>query len=448
MPDRGKGRSVRSPHQWRRPVQARCRSLITHARQGGGGHVADGHNRKVLKRGVTELGDGLGAAAQRLNDVGSAIGAGTARLVLGQRTLLWEHRNRHEPGTAPGTLNPEPDAVQTSIDVMAWGGGDLVELEAVTPQQARGCLDDHRVTWVNIEGLADVAVLREVGRAFEVHELILEDVVSIHQRGKVERYGDRLFFVTRMARISEGVVNFEQVGIVLAPGVLLTFQEGKRGDSLEPVRQRVRAGADRLRSSGADYLAYALIDAIVDGYFPVLESLGEELEQLEVELLTNPGPGSMGRIHEVKRSLLAMRRVVWPQREALSVLLRDDSPTIDPRTRTYLLDAQDHTIQLMDLLETYRELASGLVDLYLSSASNRLNEVMKVLTVIATIFIPLSFIASVYGMNFDTERSPYNMPELQWYLGYPFALGIMAVVGLSLLAWFYRRGWIGRGPER
>jgi magnesium transporter len=200
----------------------------------------------------------------------------------------------------------------------------------------------------------------------------------------------------------------------------------------------------KIRQVGSDYLAYALIDATIDGYFPVLEALGEQIEQLEDDVIAQPEPQQVDRLHRIKRDLLTLRRAVWPTRDMVNDLIRDESPHISPTTRVFLRDCYDHTIQLMDVVETYREIASSQLDVYLSSLSARMNEIMKVLTIIATIFIPLSFIAGVYGMNFDPDTSPWNMPELRWYWGYPFSLLLMAAVGFGLLYWFWRRGWIGR----
>ena len=209
------------------------------------------------------------------------------------------------------------------------------------------------------------------------------------------------------------------------------------------VRARLRKGQSRLREAKTDYLMYALLDAVIDNYFPVLEEYGEQLERLEQALLAHPTPDSILRIHDIKRALLTLRRVIWPQREALNSLLRDEIPFLTPETHLHLRDCYDHTVQLIDLIETYRELSSDLTDVYLSSISNRTNEIMRVLTVIATLFTPLTFIAGIYGMNFNTDVSPWNMPELKWYWGYPFALMVMALVALTQLEFFWRRGWIG-----
>jgi magnesium transporter len=232
----------------------------------------------------------------------------------------------------------------------------------------------------------------------------------------------------------------EQISIIFGPNYVLTLQEVP-GDSFDPVRERIRHGKGRIRGRGSDYLAYALIDALTDEFFPVLEHFGERVEALEDALLERPGPATLHEIHDIKRELLALRRAAWPERELLNAMMRNDSELITADTKIYLRDCYDHVVQAMDMIETYRELASGMLDVYLSSVSNRMNEVMKVLTIIATIFIPLTFIAGIYGMNFDPDRSPLNMPELRWYYGYPFSLALMAVVALALVYYFRRKGW-------
>jgi magnesium transporter len=234
----------------------------------------------------------------------------------------------------------------------------------------------------------------------------------------------------------------EQVSMFIGADYVITFQE-RQGDCFDPVRERLRRQKGRIRQSGADYLAYALIDAVIDAYFPVLENYGEELETLEDAVISAPRPEVIAQLHDLKRDLLALRRAIWPHREMINALIRDETELFAAPTRIFLRDCYDHAVQLLDVVETYREIASGLVDVYLSSMSARLNDIMKVLTIIATIFIPLNFIASLYGMNFDTEASPWNMPELGWSFGYPFALLLMLLSAIALVWLFTRRHWIG-----
>ena len=278
---------------------------------------------------------------------------------------------------------------------------------------------------------------------FQLHPLVLEDVVNVPQRPKVEDYQDQLIIVTQMAVPKKGGGFWlEQVSFVLGKRYLLTVQEEPERDCFEPVRDRLRHNKGIVRQKGADYLTYALWDAIIDGYFPVLETYGESLEALEDEVVLNPTEPTLAKIYQIRRELLALRRAIWPQRDALNSLLRDECSLFKADTRPYLRDCYDHVVQIIDVIETYRELASGLMDVYLSAASNRMNEVMKLLTVISSIFIPLTFIAGIYGMNFNPDASPWNMPELNWYWGYPLCWGVMIAIAASLVYYFWRRGWL------
>jgi magnesium transporter len=331
--------------------------------------------------------------------------------------------------------------------VMAYGPDGLHEQAVDSLQELDALLARHAVTWINVDGLGDAAFIEALGRRFGLHALALEDVLNVHQRPKAEVYADQLFVVARMPE-QEAFLASEQISIFVGDNWLLSFQQ-RSGDCLEPVRQRLRAGRGTIRGNGPGYLLYALIDAVTDAYFPVLERYGERLEALEDEVLLQPSASAIAAIHALKHDLLMLRRIVWPMRELLNSMIRGDSAVIAPQTGIYLRDCYDHVIQLMDIVETYREIASGLVDIYLSSQSARMNEVMKVLTIIATIFIPLGTIAGIYGMNFDPAASPWNMPELGWRYGYLFALGIMATFATALLLWFWRRGWLrDAGPRR
>ena len=280
-----------------------------------------------------------------------------------------------------------------------------------------------------------------MGGLFHLHPLALEDAVNVHQRSKVDRYGDQLFIT---ARVPADTVGFrtEQVSLFVGKNFVITFLEDP-GDCFEPVRRRLRDDEGLIRRRGADYLAYALLDASIDAYFPLLETFGDRLEELEDEVIATPSRTTVGRIHDAKHDLRMLRRAIWPMREAMSQLSRDDTPVIAVETRVYFRDLYDHAVQIIDIVETYRELGSDLNDLYLSALSNRMNEIMRVLTVIATIFMPLSFVAGLYGMNFDTQASPWNMPELHWRYGYPLALATMAAVAFGMLLFFRRRGWLG-----
>lgn len=353
-------------------------------------------------------------------------------------------KRRPPPGSPPGTLAPDPSAHRPVIRVFAYGPDEIEEREIAELDELKGLLKAWPVTWLNVDGLGDLDVIRQLGEIFGLHGLALEDVVNLHQRPKAEGYDDHIFIVTKMAAM-DAPYGREQVSMFLGQTYLLTFQE-RPGDSFDLVRERLRKGRGRIRQANADYLAYALLDAVIDGYFPILERYGDLVEDLEDAVLRSPEPDLVPRLHALRRDLSNLRRDIWPQRDMINALIRDTSPVMVEPTHVYLRDCYDHTVQLLDLTETYREVTAGLFELYLSNVSTKMNEVMKFLTVVATIFIPLGFIAGLYGMNFDPGASPWNMPELRWPWGYPFALGLMAAVGLGLVFFFRYRGWIGNPP--
>jgi magnesium transporter len=334
------------------------------------------------------------------------------------------------PGAAPGTIVADPEAPPPVIRVIAYGPDDLVEETIGDPRVLADFMNKWPITWVNVDGLGDAEVIRTIGEVFNLHPLALEDVASANQRPKLEEYDESVFVIARMPRLDRDTFRNEQVSLFLGRGYVVTFQE-QPGGCFELVRMRLHE-TPRSRFLSADYLAYALLDAIIDSYFPMLEALGERLAHLEEEIARSPRAGIVGQILEIRRGLLALRRGIWPARDMLNSLVRDPIALVSDTTRTYLRDCYDHTVRIVDLVETYRELNAGLMEFYQSSVGYRMNEIMKVLTVIATIFIPLTFIAGVYGMNFNSDASPWSMPELNWYWGYPFVLMLMAViVGLS-----------------
>lgn len=349
-------------------------------------------------------------------------------------------------GTPPGTLKAPPGAANTAIHLIEYGPEALKEHADCTVEQLRDRRGGMPVQWVHVTGLGDTDTLREIGEAFGLHGLALEDILDVHQRPKVEDYDEHLFVVTRMA-VPGRPGRTSQLCLFLGEGFLLTFQEGADG-WLDSVRQRLRQGRGRIRESAVDYLAYALLDVAMDSFFPPLEALGEALEDLEERALDEPGSEVFEAIHVAKRQLLGLRRSVWPMREMLSHLLQADVAQFSEHTRVYLRDCYDHAVQVIDLIETYREIAADLSDVYLASVSVRLNAIMKVLTVIATVFMPLSFITGVYGMNFRTDVSPWNMPELTWRYGYPAALLLMLLTAALLMVYFARKGWLSGRNER
>jgi len=340
----------------------------------------------------------------------------------------------------PGTLIVDKAAPEPKIRIIAFDKDDMVEARPESVDEILEFLGKWSVTWINVDGLGDAEVLLQIGALFNLHRLALEDVVNVNQRAKVEHFDDHVYVVMRMLSFEERLRS-EQFSMFIGSDHVLTFQE-RRGDYFEPVRERLRLAQGRVRERKPDYLGYTLIDALIDSYFPIMERYDERLDVLEQSVQEMSDKNALNHLHAVRKDLTALRRAVWPKREALNSLVRDPVPLVDERTRLYLRDCYDHTIQIIDMLENLREIASGLVDLYMSGVSNRMNEVMKVLTVIATIFIPLSFIAGLYGMNFDPAVSSWNMPELGWPFGYPLLLAIMAAVALGQLYLFRKKGWI------
>jgi len=348
-------------------------------------------------------------------------------------------KTSRKAGLPPGTMvyvgNKTEEAPR--ITVIDYNESEFQEEEVPCPEDCFPFKDKPTVTWINIDGLRQLDVIEKIGKNFGFHPLVLEDIVNTYQRPKMEDFGDYIFLVLKMLTYDERKekIVIEQVSLILGEGYVISFQE-KIGDIFEPIRKRLREAKGRIRKSGSDYLVYTLIDSLVDSYFTILENLGDRVEDLEDDLLSHPEPESLQAVHNLKKELLRLKKSVWPMREVISGLERGDSQLISDSTGIYFRDVYDHTIQVIDTVETYRDVASGMVDTYLSSLSNRMNEVMKVLTIIATIFIPLTFIAGVYGMNFQ------HMPELKWYWGYPAVLGLMLLVFLGMVAYFRRKKWL------
>jgi magnesium transporter len=355
-------------------------------------------------------------------------------------------RDGYHPGASPGTLIRRPDAHPTHIRAMAYGASGLEEVEVTDLRALPALRERHRVLWVDVTGLADVDRIQALGAMFDLHALSLEDVLNGHQRVKMDRHPDHLFIVVYMAENDEDL-GVDQLNLFVGKDFVITMRDAWDAPFV-PIRARVANSDGHMRRAGADYLAYAILDTVVDHYFPVLDILSDRLESLEDEVLVRPSTELVSRIQRVRRDLMALRRAMWPLRDVINEVFRGGPGNpFTEETQVFMRDLQDHVLRVVELGESYREIVSSLMDLYLSSLSNRMNEVMKVLTIIATIFIPLSFIAGVYGMNFDASASPWNMPETKWRYGYPFAMGLMAVVGLALLGYFRHKGWIGPPPR-
>lgn len=351
--------------------------------------------------------------------------------------------NYSPPGELPGTLNIPDDALPTELLLMDYGPDAVHAATIDHPQECAVLGQPKSVTWLDARGLGSAPTLLQIGETFGLHNLMLEDIVNVPHRPKIDFYDDKILIIMQMVqpKPTGSGVGSEQVSFVLGQDFLITFQEEPEWDSFGPVRDRIRRGTGTIRRQNAAYLAYALLDTIVDSFFPVLEVIGETLEELEEEVVENPTSATIEKIHRMRRGLMKLRRYIWPQRSVINGLIRDSDELISQEVRVYLQDVYDHIVQVVDIIENYREIASSLMDVYLSSINNRMNEVMKLLTVISSIFIPLTFIAGIYGMNFDTEKSPFNMPELEWYWGYAICLGVMAAIALLQIFFFWKRGW-------
>ena len=344
---------------------------------------------------------------------------------------------------APGVVHFHPDAPPPKITLLDYNLSGIQKIDIHQPEDCIPYLDSESISWVDIGGLGGEEIWQRLKQVFNLHPLALEDIIHVPQRPKMEEYEDQIVVIARMVSLKQDGRSLmtEQISLVVGKNYLLSVQEEPYYDCLEFVRERLQSSRSQLRKSSVDYLLYSLMDAIIDGFFPILEMYGELIEGLEAEVVTSPSPQTLERIYQIKRELLELRRAIWPQRDAINALIRDSSDLVSHDVRIYLRDCYDHAVQVLDIVETYRELASSLTDIYLSLVSNRMNEVMKTLTIISSIFIPLTFIAGIYGMNFNPEESPLNMPELNWYWGYVTTLGVMAIVAVGMVFFFWRRGW-------
>jgi magnesium transporter len=351
----------------------------------------------------------------------------------------------HKPGTPPATLvAPEGQRdVKPAISLVEYDAHTIQERKIEQIEDVFHCLASSRVSWINIDGLGDIEVLQKLGNQFRIHPLVLEDMLNTGQRAKLDQFNHQLFVILHMVYDNppDDVVS-EQVSIILGENYVITIQESPGRDVFDPIRERIREGCGNIRFMKADYLAYALIDSVTDNYFPVVESLGERMEAFQDTLLEQPTRERLQELHAFKRVIARIRHSIWPQREVISQLVRIESQLIADRTKPFLRDCYDHTLMILDLIESFRDVTTGIMDLYISSLSMRTNEIVRVLTVISSIFIPLTFIVGLYGMNFDTNVSHLNMPELKWAFGYPFVWLVMIAVATAMILFFKRKKWL------
>lgn len=339
-------------------------------------------------------------------------------------------------GARPGTLVIDEQAAEPTIRIIRFTPEEWFDDKAETISEIREHREKPGICWIDIQGLGDENLIRQVGEEFSIHMLALEDVVNVPQRPKTEAFDLHQLYISRMVSVDEDQhLEVEQVSIFFGDGFILTFQE-RFGDVLDPVRRRIKNHKGIIRASKSDYLAYAIIDTIIDGYYPVLEQYGEHLEQLETSVVADSTPQMLEQINKIKRNLLILRRGIWPQRDAINTLIRDDSPFVSESTKVFFRDSYDHCIQVADVLETFRETAGSLFSTYLSAIGNKQNEVMRVLTIMSSIFIPLTFMAGIYGMNFS------EMPELKYRSSYPILLSVMVMTAIGMLFYFKHLGWI------
>ncbi|MGB6370642.1 MAG: magnesium/cobalt transporter CorA [Atribacterota bacterium] len=342
-------------------------------------------------------------------------------------------------GLPPGSIvhigNKRDEKVK--ITIVDYSEAKFQDKEAKSVGECFPYKDKPTVTWINIDGVHEIKVIEEIGKHFNLHPLILEDIVDTDQRPKIKDFGDYIFIILKMLYCDKkgNAIRVEQVSLILGKNYVISFQE-REGDVFNAIRERIRNNIGRIRKLGVDYLVYSLIDAIVDNYFIIIERLDEEIENLEDKVVIQPNPSNVQEIHKLKRDLIFLRKSIWPLREVISFLEKSESPLVLESTNLYLRDVYGHTIQVMDTVESLRDIISGILDIYLSSINTRMNEIMKMLTIVATIFIPLTFITGIYGMNFQ------YMPEIKWFWGYPAVLSIMVAIGIGMLIYFKRKKWM------
>lgn len=344
-------------------------------------------------------------------------------------------------GASPGTLIADPSASRSSLTLTLISPDEHVTMGDASLQDVIDNRGRWPILWLDCVGLGDVEMIASIGSVFNLHPLALEDTVNTGQRPKVDFFDDHAFVVVSMIDDARAG-RYEQIAVFFGEGFVVTFQE-RAGDPFDPVRKRIQSPTShRIRVKGSDYLAYALIDAIVDSYFPILETAADTIDRLEDQVMTSPERHQSRQLHELKRGTMVLKRALWPLRDAVAGLIRAEVPFIQSDTKVFLNDTLDHCVRLMDIVETHRDMLSGLLDMHLSLSQARINDVISFLTIISAIFIPLTFLAGIWGMNFDPGASPWNMPELLTYYGYPIALGLMAVIAVSLVLYFKHRKWL------
>jgi magnesium transporter len=349
-------------------------------------------------------------------------------------------RHTKKVGSSPGTfvLVGEKKMEKTVITVMDYNESSYEFKEVEKVEDTFQYKENQNVTWINIYGLHEPEILEKVGNHFGIHQLVLEDIANTTHRPKMELYDNFIFIVLKMIwynEENENELHAEQISLIYGKNFVICFQE-RKGDIFQSIRERIKENQTRVRKSGADYLTYRIMDIIVDHYFLVLEKLGDQIENLDEDVINNPDKDTIQKIYGLKRQLIFLRKAIWPLRELASNITREENSLFKKTTFPFLRDLYDHTIQVIETLETYRDLVSGLLDMYMTTISNKMNEVMKVLTIIATIFIPLTFLAGIYGMNFEF------MPELKWHYSYPILLIGMALIGLGMFIFFRKKGWL------
>ncbi len=363
-----------------------------------------------------------------------------SRFGIKRRKAASRRTRRPPPGAKPGTIAIDPSASPSLIRVMACSPKACTDFQLSDPSELKIEPVEGGTTWINVDGVGSSESISMVGAAIGLHMLTVADICNVYQRPKVEEYDQYIYLVIRMPH-SDTALNTEQISICLKADLVATFQE-RVGDCFDPIRVRIHESNSRICARGPDYLAYALIDAVIDSYFPILENIGDRLELLEERVFAAADEQVLSELHSIRRDLVTLRRAVWPLRDPLNLLLRSETKLVTTETRIFLRDCYDHLVQIIDLIETHREICGSLMEVYLSQLSQRTNEVMKVLAIIGTVFMPLTFIAGVYGMNFDPQASRWNMPELEWRWGYPGILAVMLVVTIGTLGLFRHFGWI------